>query len=562
MKQNIEKLRKLFKSRMVDCYVIPSYDEYQNEYTPESSRRLEFITGFTGSNGLAIVTKDQAYFFTDGRYLLQSKGELGEGWEIHDLKLLPELAVAEHVIGYNPMLFTENQLSFYFNKLQLKPLEEDLVDLIWDDKPPAPASEAYLYPLKYAGLDATSKLELVRKEFLDRAEYCLITSPASICWVLNIRASDIECSPIMLGYMLISKEEVILFTNLSRINVQVKKELSFVEFHAEHKLKQSLAEISGKIMIDPGNCSEGLQKLIKNPVKAPNPCSIPQSCKNDVEIKGAIAGHIKDAVALCEALAWIVANKAKGLTEYDISLKLTHFRSLQDGYIMDSFHPIVGFRENGAIIHYRADNGKSKVVEGDGVLLIDSGGHYLGCTTDVTRTIVLGKPEPEVKKRYTQVLKGHIRLAAQIFPVGTFGCNLDVLARMHLWQEGLDYAHGTGHGVGNALNVHEGPTSIRQNKAEVSLKEGMIASNEPGFYKDGHYGMRIENLVYIKKSHPGFLEFQNLTLVPYCRALIDFPMLDKCELDYLKSYYLVILEKIAPLLSNDARQWLEEECVT
>jgi Xaa-Pro aminopeptidase len=556
----IDNLRKLFKAHNLDAYIIPSTDEYQNEYTPKSSRRLEYITGFSGSNGYAIITQDKVYFFTDGRYTLQAKNELPDFFEILDYRKLPEFTLEGMKIGYNPMIFTQKQVENLLPNLDLVPLENDLVDEIWDNRPAKPSSKAYIYEIQYAGESAEDKFIEIRKQIKDKADYCLITNPSKVCWALNLRASDIEFCPIMLGRLLVSKEKIILFTNISRISQEIKEQLNFVSFIAEEELEQYLLAIEGKIMIDPVNCSIGLTNAIKNKILFPNQSLVLPFCKNKTEIEGAKESHIKDAVALCEALAWVEAQHKSGnsITEYEVGLKLADFRSKQDGYIMDSFPPIVGFKDNGAIIHYRALEATAKKIEGEGLLLLDSGGHYLGGTTDVTRNLVFGTPSNEIKKRYTQVLKGHIAIAIQHFPEGTSGLNLEALARIFLWNDGVDYMHGTGHGVGNFLSVHEGSVLSRY-PTFPTLTPGTILSNEPGFYKNGEYGIRIENLLYVKDLGNGFLGFENLTLVPYCHRLMDFTLINALELDYLNNYYAIINLKIRPLLSADAKKWLDME---
>ncbi|MGV2333199.1 MAG UNVERIFIED_CONTAM: aminopeptidase P family protein [Planctomycetaceae bacterium] len=451
------------------------------------------------------------------------------------------------------MLFTEAQIKAYFSDLKLVPIEEDLIDIIWQDKPTKPSTQAYLYENLYNGLDAISKIEKVRHK--TGGKNLLITDPTSVCWLLNVRAADIPFCPIMLGRIILTDNKVMLFTDLRRISIEVKKALDFVEFYEEGEIFKHLDMVE---IIDPKSCSIGLKSHIKNPRELPNPCMEYQMQKEDIEITNAKNAHIKDAAAVCEAMSWIEGQYANNLsfTEYDIGLKLSEFRSYQDGYVMDSFPPIVGFQESGAIVHYRAGLVTSKEIIGEGMLLLDSGGHYLGGTTDITRTIYFGTPNEEMKRRYTQVLKGHLAISMQRFPIGTSGGSLDILARRYLWQDGVDYGHGTGHGVGNLLSVHEGSMI---SKMGPILKENMILSNEPGFYKEGEYGIRIENLIYVKSISKNFLGFEQLTLVPYCHKLIDLALLDYKEMEYIKSYYSLIRDKIKPLLTDKAKRWLDAE---
>jgi Xaa-Pro aminopeptidase len=562
MTTKITNLRKLFKQHNIDGYIVPSTDEYQNEYTPKSSRRLEYITGFTGSNGYVIIMQDNVHFFTDSRYTLQAKNELPDSFEKINYSKLPEFSLGSAQIGYNPMLFTQKQVDNLLQKLNLVTLENDLVDEIWDNRPAKPCSNAYIYDMKYAGQSVEDKIIEIRQQIKDKADYCLITNPATVCWALNLRASDIEFCPIMLGRLLVSEEKIILFTDISRISREIKEQLNFVSFVAEEELQKYLLAIEDKVMIDPANCPIGLTRVIKHKVLFLNQSIALVFHKNNIEIDGAKDAHVKDAVALCEALAWVEVQHKSGniITEYEIGQKLTHFRSQQDGYVMDSFPSIIGFKDNGAIIHYRALEANSKKITGDGVLLLDSGAHYLGGTTDVTRNLVFGNPSSEVKKRYTQVLKGHIAITIQHFPENTSGMNLDVLARMFLWNDGVDYGHGTGHGVGNFLSVHEGSV-LSMRPSFGAIKPGTILSNEPGFYKDGEYGIRVENLLYTKDLGNGFLAFENLTLVPYCHKLIDFDIINKAELGYLTNYYATIKSKVRPYLSEEAKNWLDREII-
>lgn len=549
-KNLISLLKQSFDQYQIDGYIVPSTDEFQSEYTASYARRLEYITGFTGSNGMAIVLKDKSLFFTDGRYLDQAARELDGGeFEIHDL-----FQIAQHltpaILGYDDMLFTEKQLS-YFSKNSLKAIEKNLIDQVWDNKPSFPVSDVCSYGSEYSGFNADIKISNIRSVMKDKgADYLLLTTSDSICWLLNIRASDIPFCPMLLSYLVISQNEIFLFTegNLNSKNIKI---------FPIAKIRSFLSGLKGQIMLDNKSVPLGLVKLCTKVISTDDPCILPKACKDEVEIEGAKTSHLKDAVALCEAIAWIEELvQIEGVTEYEIGLKLTEYRSKQEGYVSDSFAAIVGFKENGAIIHYRAPAKGSKLVKGEGLLLIDSGGHYLGGTTDVTRTINIGIPTKEQKQRYTQVLKGHINLAKQKFVKGTTGGNLDVLARMYLWQDGLDYAHGTGHGVGNMLFVHEGPQNISR-YSNIALQKNMIVSNEPGFYKKGSYGIRIENLQYVRDLSNGFMQFESLTLVPYCRDLMEDSLLEESEVEFLRNYQERIKKNVYPKLSARAKAFVD-----
>ena len=548
-------------------YLVPSSDEYLSEYTPLYAKRLEYITGFTGSSGLALVLENAVLFFTDGRYITQCFTELDDQlFDVYDQQLIPSFSWSNFVekdaiIAYDPSLFTAPNLQ-KFSGLNLKDYTPNLIDEIWDSQPAKPNSKIFDYPIEYAGIGWEEKIQNCRSIIEEnKADSLVICDPASVCWLLNIRASDIEFSPLLLANMIITKSEAYLFTDEKRFDTGLIRDgvslLPYVEF------PQIINNHQGVILFDETQCSIYLSSLIKNGKfkQLKNPCMLWKACKNNVEIDYMKQGHIQDAVAVCEMLSFMVDEDISSLSEYDLGIKLTNFRRNRERYIYDSFPTICGFQENGAIIHYRADQDKAKTISGDGLLLIDSGAQYWGATTDITRTIAIGKIKPEYKTFYTNVLKGHIALAMIKFPQKKVtGANLDILARQYLWQSGLDYPHGTGHGVGSFLSVHEGPQNISLTAYGTYIKVGMVVSNEPGYYLPGEFGVRIENLMLVKESLlPGFLEFEMLTLVPYAKELIDFTMLNQHEYSYLKTYYQTIGNKILPKLSIQAKSWLKNQ---
>lgn len=563
IKNRLKNLRNSFSDFDIEGYIVPSFDEYQSPYTPPFSKRLEYITGFTGSNGIAIILKSKVLFFTDSRYKEQAHIELAtDEFEIHDLSKLKAL-VPNMRLGLDDMLFVARQISF-FNNADLKFISGNLVDKIWEDKPSAPSSDVFLYPIEYAGLEPSIKISNIRKFIDKKAEMILITQPDSICWLLNIRASDINCCPVMLGYLIMSKDKIWLFTNIARKYDAIKNNILGINILDISEIKHFLKKITEKVMVDSNFAPIGLVKLLEHKVVNDDPSIMLKACKEDIEIEGFINAHIKDAIALCEVLSSLESEEYDGsLTEYEISIKLTEERAKQAGYISDSFSPIVGYEANGAIMHYKPSKSSAKQIKGDGLLLIDSGGHYFGGSTDVTRTIKIGTGSPtiEQKRRYTQVLKGHIAIARLKFKKGTTGGNINILAHMYLWEDGVDYSHGTGHGVGNALFVHEGPQNISPN-SNVMLCKNMVLSNEPGFYETGQFGIRIENLIYVTEAkEEEFLEFRQLTLVPYCKNLIDFSILSDVELEYLSSYHAMIYDKIYPHLTARAKNWIDENII-
>ena len=598
-KERINSLRSLFKEHGIDGYIVPSNDKYMSEYVPEYAKRLEYITGFSGSSGMAVICKDTALFFTDGRYLEQASKELDpELFKIFDLKDLPKFVWEDYLsrAGYDPELFT--YLAITNLKLDLQKINSNSVDKIWHDQPLEPNSKVYIQPIEFAGVSHIEKISQCRRIFLDSCDQrndneesaLVILDSSSICWLLNLRASDVAYTPLMFAKVILTPEKLYLFINTARINAEIIKERPKITILPEEEFENILKD-QNNIFIDDSIASVYIMDLIadKKVQKIIEPCLMLKACKNHIEIKHAIDFHIKDAVALCEFFSNLEegindsqchprengnpekqnldsrfrGNDNKGsvnniLTEYSLGLKLTEYRSKQEGYISDSFPAICGFRENSAIIHYRADPKTAKKIEGQGILLIDSGGQYKGATTDITRTIVIGTPTDEQKKRYTQVLKGHIALARAKFPKNIItGANLDILARQYLWQDKQDYPHGTGHGVGSFLSVHEGPQSINLRNKTI-LQTGMILSNEPGFYIPNEYGIRIENLIYVKENN-GWLEFETLSLVPYAKDLIDVELLNNNEINYIKEYYSKIKTQIYHLLSLNAKNWLDNE---
>lgn len=556
IKSRITKLRTILNG---NGYIVPSTDEFQNEYVPVCLRRLEYITGFTGSNGIAIILPDQAFFFTDGRYHKQAKLELDPNiFKISDISEIKNHHF-DDIIQYDPMLFTERSI-LQFKHLKLKSVTQNLIDIIWDkQKPDFPSTKIYEYPIAYAGQSRNDKISQCINMMSNTADYLLITAVDSVCWLLNIRASDIEFSPVLLAYCVISKENIWLFMhNPSRINFTISTKIN-CHIQDISSLPSFLQNIDNTIAADPASCPIGLSNFIKNKSYLTDPCTKLKAIKNNIEIAGTINAHIKDAIAVAESITWIyeqIQNKAS-VTEFDIGIQLTEIRAKQEGYISDSFPAIVGYESNGAIIHYRAAKNNTKTLYNNGILLIDSGAHYFGGTTDITRTIALGQPTQEQKIRYTQVLKGHLALLAQKFPKGTTGGTLDILARQALWNDNVNYAHGTGHGVGNALFVHEGPQRIGI-ISNVILEKGMILSNEPGFYKEDEYGIRIENLMYVDECKDGYLCFKNLTMVPYCLELIDVTLLEHKETIMISDYHDEIYNKLSNLVNSNTKEWLLE----
>lgn len=571
IKETIEKLRQELAKEKIDGYYIPRTDEYQGEYTAPYAQRLKLVTNFSGSNGFVLVFKDKALFFTDGRYTTQAELELDSSiFSIHnlkDFKTFPwdKYGLEKASLGVDPMLCTKSTLSMFSN-FEIKKISGNLVDKVWEDQPEAPTSEVFLYNEKYAGMPNSEKLEIIRKEMLThKADYLILTMSDSICWLLNIRANDVEFMPIMQGYMIISHKSAHVFTRMQRVPEKVKKSLSkLVEFHEEAEIFNKASELKGRVMYDATTCPLAIIEAIHSKAELINkddPCQLIKAKKNATEIEWAHACHIADGIALCEAFAEIehkISNN-DNIDECDIDDILLSYRQKDRGFFSRSFSTIAGYQSNGAIIHYRPQKETCKNIKKEGLLLIDSGAQYYGCTTDVTRVLACGEPTREQITRYTQVLKGHLDLAMCMFPKGTSGMNLDAIARYSLWQDKCDYAHGTGHGVSAFLSVHEGPQRINAASSSVALEPGMIISNEPGFYKVSEYGIRIENLIYVKDAGDGFFKFITLTMVPYERRLIDVSMLNHAQISFIRSYYEQIKKHIYPNLSPQGQAWTKRQ---
>jgi len=554
----LKPLREFIEHQGLSALLIPRTDEFQGEYIAPCSQRLAWLTGFTGSAGFAIISRDKAAFFTDGRYSLQAQQELPSFYERYNIsQKSPSQWVLENLstqdkVGYDPWLFTEAQLKKY--ERPLVALTPNPIDHLWVDRPSPPQDLMRRHPLKYAGENDESKRARIALTL--EADQLLLTSCDSIAWLLNIRGNDVPHVPLVHSICLLRKDHTYdLFVDLRKANDDVMKGLgkSGGRLIEMSQILPHLKTIKGSCQIDPQTLPMILLHTLEQAgikiIRESDPCLLPKALKNAVELKGAKHAHIQDGIALNRFFEWLYAQPLEGeTTELTAAQKLYEFR--QEGNLLQdlSFETISGFGPHGAIIHYGVTPESSIPLKREGLYLLDSGGQYLTGTTDVTRTIALGKPTAEQKDRYTRVLKGHIALAQAIFPEGTTGSQLDSLARQFLWQVGCDYDHGTGHGVGSYLSVHEGPQGISKQASAVPLKPGMILSNEPGYYKEGEYGIRIESLVtVIELPHlKGFYGFETLTLVPLDLNLIEDFLLTDQESTWVKQYH----ERIAQVLSS------------
>ena len=577
---NLKKLRQILKERSIDYFILPNNDEFFSEYLPGSEKSIEFLTGFSGSNAVIIVGQKQCWFFTDGRYILQAREQLNlEEYQIHNIGQESLFSWLSSNLTKNQFLAIngKNHDIAFVNKViaiseqnqaRLAIFEEDFFDQIWLKRPKKPNSKVYFHDLKFSGEDSIKKRTKITA-VLDE-DTVLLTSSASIAWLLNIRASDIEYTPFLLAYGILYKNnQVELFCDPKRIDDLNAKKLSKVNFIHPKYLVSKISALKSKvknIQIDPSSTNCWIYSLLKshdlNLISKQDPCLLSKAVKNETEIKAAIKAHYLDGLAVTRFLFWLENSLKKGivLDEIKAEEKLLEFRKANQEFLYPSFASISSFASNSAIIHYKATKKTNKKITGNSLYLIDSGGQYFYGTTDITRTIAVGNPTSEMKNDFTRVLKGHINIARAKFPVGTTGNQLDPLARFHLWQDSKDYDHGTGHGVGSFLSVHEGPVSISKRAQMQPLLPGMILSNEPGYYKEGEYGIRIENLILVQKSpkNSNFLDFKTLTLAPIDKNLIDFKMLTYPEKKWLYDYHQEIYDNLANKLNQSERKWLKD----
>ena len=560
IKNRIQILRNKLKKLKIDGYIIPKNDEFFSEYA--SIDRLKVISNFSGSAGIAVVLKKKNYLFVDGRYTLQAQKESGKEFKIIAIhKILPHKILKNLRLGFDPSLHTKKQLKVYFGKTSiLKAVSNNLIDEIQQEKTKK-TKKFFSLNSKVAGESYKSKINKIR--FIlksNKADYLFISAPENVAWILNIRGSDNPNSPIPNCRLIIGKnKELFLIAQIDKASKIVKeKKLSKKQVIDPKNFKNLINNLKGnKCVIDPASCSVLYENIIKSKFQNINygdPCYKLKSIKNSSEIRNMSNAHIIDGVALTKFIYWIKKINKKKITEIDSIKKLEKFRKLNKKYLFPSFNTIAGTGSNGAIIHYRASKKTNKIIKKNDIFLCDSGGQYKFGTTDVTRTICFSNQKKSIKDKFTKVLKGHIAVATSNLKKFNVGKKVDIRARKYLNRDGLDYEHGTGHGVGFFLNVHEGPQGITKIN-NVKFQEGMILSNEPGYYKKGQYGIRIENLVYVKKINNN-LHFENLTLAPIEKDLINFNLLSAKEKDYLFMYHLNVYLKIHKYLNKDERSWL------
>lgn len=598
--ERLAKLRQLLKKpeNKVKAFVVPSEDQHFSEYPAHSDERRGFISGFNGSAGCAIITLRDAFLFTDGRYFLQASQQLDSNWKLMK-QGLPDVPtwqefLAKHLeqgtrIGIDPTLISAVDAESLKKSLgprgsELVSLQQNPVDIVWGkDRPPHPQNSVFPLDVKYAGETFQSKLQRLRAEIAKKnAVASVVTLLDEVAWLFNLRGTDIDFNPVFFAYAVVTPTQAILFMNDAQVQNSIKTSMgSDVEIRPYEsfipslkRLTRTLGANKEKPMLLGDKTSLAVVEAIgqENAVLIPSPVAAMKAIKNETEIEGFRQCHIRDGAALTRYFAWLEEQLNSGveLNESQGAAKLEEFRSELDLFRGLSFETISSTGPNAAVIHYSPDPDDCAIIKKDQIYLCDSGGQYLDGTTDVTRTLHFGTPTDEEKRAFTRVLQGHISIDTAIFPTGTSGYIIDSFARRALWQEGWDYRHGTGHGVGHFLNVHEGPHGIGTRIAynSTSLKVGMTVSNEPGYYADGRYGIRIESVVIVREAKTpnnfgnGYLCFEHVTMCPIQTKLIDFSVLTAQEKEWLNSYHVETLEKVGPLLRNDPRalQWLEREC--
>lgn len=570
----INQLRNILNKQNCDAYIIPKNDEYFGEYVPKNKDRLKFISGFTGSTGLALILKNKSYLFVDGRYTLQAKKEIYKDFKICEIPKIKPYYILKNLnkeitLGFDPKLFTSNTLKNIISNslIKIKPINNNLIDTIWKNKTKVNNNKFYILEKKYHGESFVNKISKVSKflKFKD-IHYLLTTAVENISWLLNIRGSDASSSPLTNGKILFNKNgKIIFFTNIKKITPQIKKSFGKkVIFIKEELFVNYLRKIkNSKILIDKKTCSFYYEKKIHSSNKLidiEDPIYLLKAIKNKTEISNAKIAHLFDGIALTKFIFWLKNNyKKTKITEVSAQNKLEKYKKQNKNYLYPSFNTISGFGGNGAIVHYRSNNNTNKEIKGNNLYLLDSGSQYFYGTTDVTRTIAIGNLSSFQKKIYSYVLKSHIAVASYKLKKSTLGKHIDKIARVPLLKLGYNYSHGTGHGVGYFLNVHEGPQGLSPFNNHKILP-GMILSNEPGFYKENNFGIRIENLIYCKKINNNHSKFINLTMVPIDKDCINNKLFNKNEINWINNYHQKIFYILKPFMNNTELKLLTEAC--
>ena len=583
VKQKLECLRNVMKESDIAAYIVPGTDPHAGEYIADHWKEREWISGFDGSVGTAAITLDKAGMWIDSRYYLQADEQLkGSGFDAMKtgmpetpdmIRWIISQVKTGNKVGVNPQMFPVNAYDAIRKELAACGLElvpVDLISNIWLDRPEIPQKKCFVYPVEYAGKSCSDKLSLLRNELRKfDADVFVISALDDIAWLFNIRGNDVDYNPVVIAYALIKVDSAVLYLSDEKLTDETRSYFNEenVEIKDYFQINDDLTNlpVSLKVLVDGARLNQSLYEAIPADCAKTNqmsPVYRLKSIKNEVELAGVRNAMVRDGVALTRFFIWLEKNVDSGkLTEVSIAEKLYAFRAEQKNFFGESFGTIAGYAAHGAIVHYKADEKSDAVIKAENLLLLDSGAQYLDGTTDITRTISLGTPTLKQKTDFTLVLKGHIGIATAVFPYGTRGSQLDILARKAMWDKYMNYGHGTGHGVGFFLNVHEGPQNIRMDENPTVLQPGMLLSNEPGLYRTGEYGIRTENLIHVteaEKSDFGqFLRFETLTFFPIDVSLIDEKLMTKDEIDWLNAYHQKVFDKLSPYLTKEECSWLK-----
>lgn len=586
VKKRIEKLRSLMKENKIDAYIIPSFDAHQSEYVAENWKGRQWISGFTGSAGTVVITLDDAGLWTDGRYYIQAEKQL-EGSGIRLFKMA-DLGVPSYTewlkntlkegstVGFDGSVFSVDlfkgmEKAFKSKNIKIK-IEKDLIDEIWEDRPEIPKELVFLHGIKYAGKSRVEKLNKVRANINTKgANYYLLTSLDDIAWLLNIRGNDVPNNPVVISNVLVGEDKCYLFVDASKVTHDIRLELEndVIEIKGYNEIHQILNQltIDDSVIFDANKTSISMYNSINSDaakLEEPNITTALKAIKNEVEIENLRNCQVSDGLAMVKFIKWLKESvSSEKITEISAQEMLEAFRRQQDLFVEPSFDTIAGYKDHAAMMHYKATKETQYTLKDEGFFLVDSGGQYFNGTTDTTRTIVLGKLTEEEKRDFTLVLKGHIALSSVKFLEGATGSSLDVLARQPIWEYGLDYKCGTGHGVGFFLNVHEGPQGFRKEPNSVKLEKGMVITNEPGIYKEGKHGVRTENIMLVveeeKTEFGQFMSFEAITYCPIDLDGIDKDMLTDKEKQWLNDYHKMVYKRLSPYLDEGHKSWLKKE---
>lgn len=581
----LKKLQTAMQMHGIAAYIVPGTDPHAGEYFAEYWKERDWISGFDGSAGTAVITLDKAGVWVDSRYYIQADVQLQDTGYVAMKMGLPEtpemlswiatgLKQGERV-GVNPLLFSLNAFIAMRNFFSLNGIElvqVDLIKPIWNDRPALPEQKIFVYDVAYAGQTCLEKIAILRQKIREaHADVFVLNTLDDIAWLFNIRGKDVSYNPVATAYAMVDDTEAVIYISPEKLTEEVRSYFASQQVLVKgyQEIYKDLGSISNekRVFLDGSKINQSLFEAIApecGVINRMSPVTLLKSIKNETEISGMRESMIKDGVALTRFFMWFENAVSSGqLTEISIAEKLYDFRAEQHNFFGESFGTIAGYAGHAAIVHYKADEKSNANILPEGIILLDSGGQFLEGTTDITRTITLGNPTPQQKTDFTLVLKGHIGIATAIFPVGTRGSQLDILARKAMWDRRLNYGHGTGHGVGHFLNVHEGPQNIRMDENPVTLQPGMFISNEPGLYRKDDYGIRTENLIMVTQDQQSefgvFLRFETLTLFPIDVKLIDLEMLTKVEIDWLNAYHQEVYDKIAPRLDEMEREWLRNK---